>query len=127
MSNQMPELELLLPVHNEADSIENTVREMYAQLSPQVALRFLICEDGSRDNTKEILRNLAESLPMKLILSDARKGYSRAVKDGMKALEAPYLLCLDSDGQCDPKDFAKFWSARTGSEHGPGLASEPRR
>ena len=34
----------------------------------------------------------------------------------MKALEAPYLLCLDSDGQCDPKDFAKFWRARTSSD-----------
>ena len=27
-------------------------------------------------------------------------------------LEADYLLCLDSDGQCDPKDFWAFWDAR---------------
>jgi glycosyltransferase involved in cell wall biosynthesis len=108
-----PELDLLLPVHNEADSIENTVRELYEELSPRVQLRFLICEDGSVDDTKAILRRLSELIPMKLILSDARKGYSRAVKDGMKAVEAPYLLCLDSDGQCDPKDFAMFWSVRT--------------
>jgi len=103
-----PELEVLLPVHNEADSIEGTVRELYDKLSPQVLLRFLICEDGSVDNTKEILCRLSEAIPMRLILSKERKGYSRAVKDGMTALEAPYLLCLDSDGQCDPKDFAKF-------------------
>jgi hypothetical protein len=25
-------------------------------------------------------------------------------------LEAPYVLCLDSDGQCDPADFAEFWA-----------------
>jgi len=116
MPTSSPELELLLPVHNEADSIENTIREIYNELSPQVQLRILICEDGSVDDTKEILRRLSESLPMKLILSDERKGYSRAVKDGMKALEAPYLLCLDSDGQCDPKDFAMFWSVRTQSD-----------
>lgn len=113
MPTANPELELLLPVHNEAGSIENTVRELYNELSPRVQLRFLICEDGSVDDTKEILRRLSQSLPMKLILSVERKGYSRAVKDGMKALEAPYLLCLDSDGQCDPKDFAMFWSVRT--------------
>jgi dolichol-phosphate mannosyltransferase len=111
-----PELEVLLPIHNEADSIEGTVRELYDKLSPQVPLRFLICEDGSVDNTKEILCRLSEAIPMRLILSKERKGYSRAVKDGMKALEAPYLLCLDSDGQCDPKDFAKFWDARTQSD-----------
>ena len=111
-----PELEVLLPVHNEADSIEGTVRELYDKLSPQVLLRFLICEDGSVDNTKEILCRLSEAIPMRLILSKERKGYSRAVKDGMTALEAPYLLCLDSDGQCDPKDFAKFWDVRTQSD-----------
>jgi dolichol-phosphate mannosyltransferase len=112
MQTKQPEVEILLPVHNEADSIEGTVREIYDELSPLVSLRFIICEDGSRDNTKEILRELSKSLPMNLILSEERKGYSRAVKDGMKALEAPYLLCLDSDGQCDPKDFAKFWEVR---------------
>jgi len=110
------ELEILLPVHNEAESIERTIREMYKEISPKVALRFLICEDGSVDNTKEILRRLSESIPMKLIFSEERKGYSRAVKDGMKALEAPYLLALDSDGQCDPKDFASFWNIRTRSD-----------
>jgi dolichol-phosphate mannosyltransferase len=45
-------------------------------------------------------------------MSDERKGYSRAVLDGMKSLEAEYLLVLDSDGQCDPRDFAKFWEVR---------------
>ena len=80
MLTKTPELEVLLPVHNEAESIEGTVQELFDELSPQVALRFLICEDGSRDNTKEILRRMAESLPMSLILSDERKGYSRAVQ-----------------------------------------------
>ena len=45
-------------------------------------------------------------------MSDERKGYSKAVIDGMRSLEADYLLCLDSDGQCDPRDFAKFWEVR---------------
>jgi hypothetical protein len=30
----------------------------------------------------------------------------------MAMTEAPYLLCLDSDGQCDPRDFASFWAVR---------------
>lgn len=116
MLTTSPHLEILLPVHNEAESIEGTVRELYEELSSQVSLRFLICEDGSVDNTKDILRRLSRSIPMHLIISDKRKGYSQAVKDGMKALEAPYLLCLDSDGQCDPKDFAGFWKARSESD-----------
>jgi dolichol-phosphate mannosyltransferase len=106
------ELEILLPVHNEAESIEATIREIYEEVSARLDVGFIICEDGSRDNTKEILRRLAAQLPLRLDLSDARKGYSRAVRDGMHMLEAPYLLCLDSDGQCDPGDLWKFWEVR---------------
>ncbi len=107
-----PELEILLPVHNEGEGIEATIREIYDEIAPKVHMQFIICEDGSRDNTKEVLSRLSESIPTQLIMSDVRKGYSQAVKDGMAVLIAPYLLCLDSDGQCDPKDFWKFWAER---------------
>jgi len=109
----MPEVEVLLPVYNEAESIEGTIREIYRELSSKLTVGFIICEDGSRDNTKEILRRLSEELPLRLNLSDARKGYSQAVREGMEMLEADYLLCLDSDGQCDPKDFWQFWERRS--------------
>jgi glycosyltransferase involved in cell wall biosynthesis len=106
------ECEILLPVHNEGESIEETIRGIYDEISTTANVGFIICEDGSKDNTKPILRRLAEELPMRLNLSDARKGYSKAMCEGMAMLEADYLLCLDSDGQCDPKDFAQFWQAR---------------
>ncbi len=111
-----PELEVLLPVHNEAESIARTVVEIYEELKPFVRVRFMLCEDGSKDNTKQVLRAIANEVPAKLFLSEGRKGYSRAVRDGMMELEAPYLLCLDSDGQCDPKDFRKFWDGRDSAE-----------
>jgi dolichol-phosphate mannosyltransferase len=106
------DVEVLLPVHNEGESIEATIRGIYAELSKVARPGFIICEDGSRDNTKEVLRRLAAELPMRLNLSDARKGYSKAMREGMAMLETDYLLCLDSDGQCDPADFARFWQAR---------------
>ena len=107
-----PELDVLLPIHNEAESIAATVTEIYAELKPFVRVRFILCEDGSRDTTKQVLTELATKVPAVVFLSDDRKGYSRAVRDGMMQQEAPYLLCLDSDGQCDPKDFREFWEIR---------------
>jgi dolichol-phosphate mannosyltransferase len=76
-------------------------------------VQFILCEDSSRDNTQEVLTRVAQDIPAKLLMSAARKGYSRAVRDGMLAMDAPYLLCLDSDGQCDPKGFALFWENRS--------------
>jgi dolichol-phosphate mannosyltransferase len=108
----IPELEVLLPVHNEAESIEATVREFYTELSKLTSVAFIICEDGSHDNTKEILRLLAQEIPMRLNLSGDRRGYSKAVREGMQMLEAEWLLCVDSDGQCAPKDFPAFWKVR---------------
>ena len=114
--NAAPELQILLPIHNEAESIAATVREIYKELSPTVQVEFLLCEDGSKDNTKQVLRDLAKEIPAKLLLSEGRKGYSKAVRDGMMETRAPFLLCLDSDGQCDPKDFHKFWENRDSAD-----------
>ncbi len=107
-----PAIEVLLPAYNEADSIEPIVREIYDELSPYLALQFIITEDGSTDGTKEVLARLSKLYPIKLITSETRKGYGPALIDGMRLLDAPYLLCLDSDGQCDPRDFWRFWQAR---------------
>ncbi len=104
------ELEVLLPVHNEADSIEATLDEIYRVISSVVPMRFILSEDGSTDGTPQLLESLSSRYPIKLITGPERKGYSRAVIDGLKIVEAPYVLCLDSDGQCDPADFPAFWS-----------------
>ena len=45
-----------------------------------------------------------------------RLGDAGAVREGMEMLESDYLLCLDSDGQCDPRDFKSFWEARSSGE-----------
>lgn len=110
------DLEIILPVHNEAESIEQTIREIWTSMPERIRVNFIVCEDGSRDGTKEILRRLAEEIPIRLNLTDARRGYSRAVREGMQMVEADWLLCLDSDGQCDPRDFAKFWPARDAAD-----------
>ena len=54
----VPDIEILLPVHNEAESIGATVREIYDELSPRLKIGFIIYEDGSKDNTRDILTNL---------------------------------------------------------------------
>ena len=67
-----PKLDLAMPVHNEGGAIERTLREWYAELSPAVDLRFVIAEDGSRDNTKEVLRKLEKELPLRLDMAERR-------------------------------------------------------
>lgn len=116
--NKLPafDVEVLLPVHNEGASIERTIRDMHSEISTIAHASFIVCEDGSRDNSQQVLRELSAQLPIRLNLSSDRKGYSRAMREGMDMLEAEYLLCLDSDGQCDPVDFTSFWNIRESAD-----------
>lgn len=107
-----PPVEVLLPIHNEAATIEATLHEICAAVSPVVPMRFLLCEDGSTDSTPGVLERLTAELPIRLLTGKERKGYSRAVVDGFRKIESPWVLFMDSDGQIDPAAFALAWSKR---------------
>ena len=108
--------QILLPVYNEASSIRKTLFDIYEALKDEINFEFIITEDGSTDNTKEILNDLKKQLPMTLISDDKRKYYSLAVLDGIKKASSDFLLIMDSDGQCDPKDIMSFWHRRKESD-----------
>jgi dolichol-phosphate mannosyltransferase len=105
------ELQIVVPVYNEAGNVEEVLRELHGAMRG-LSVEIIVCEDGSTDGTAEVLRRLRGELPLKLILSPERKGYSRAVIDGLGAVTSAHALCIDGDGQCDPRDFPKFWELR---------------
>jgi dolichol-phosphate mannosyltransferase len=107
----LPDLQIILPVYNEARNIEEIVRELHRELQ-ELRIEIIVCEDGSTDGTPDIIRQLQGGLPLRLISGPRRKGYSRAVLDGLEVVDSAYVLCIDGDGQCDPKDFWKFWDLR---------------
>jgi glycosyltransferase involved in cell wall biosynthesis len=111
-------IDVVLPVHNEGASIGATLREFHQKVAVEagIPLRFVICEDGSSDDTVPVLQKLARELPIKLISDPVRKGYSRAVIDGLRATESDWVVCIDSDGQCDPSDFVQLAAARPGHD-----------
>jgi dolichol-phosphate mannosyltransferase len=106
------ELQIVMPVHNEAKVIGTTLKEWYDVLSPSVNVQFVLTEDGSQDGTQQVLTQLATQYPVVLDMSDKRRGYTGAMIAGMRLSTAPYVLAVDADGQFDPKDFKKFWEKR---------------
>ena len=106
------ELEILLPVYNEVEYIEKLLKGIHKAIKKKINYRFLVCEDGSSDGTKELLKQLRKKYNLKLISKKKRKGFSKAVQDGIKNANADYLLMMDSDGQCDFKNILKLWKYR---------------
>jgi dolichol-phosphate mannosyltransferase len=118
-------IDVVLPVHNEGASIAATLKEFHSVVAGthQIPIRFVICEDGSSDDTVPVLKALANELPIKLISDPVRKGYSRAVIDGLRATDADWVVCIDSDGQCDPADFPNLVAARADNDMVVGYRS----
>ena len=109
-------LQILMPVHNEANNIGKQITKISNILKKKIKFTFLICEDGSDDGTLEILKKLQRKFKIKVISKKKKQGYSIAVMSGIKRASGDYLLIMDSDGQCDQRQIFKFWKARNESD-----------
>ena len=94
-------ISIVLPVHNEFDNLQTLLEEWDSELKNISAIKheFVIVEDGSTDGTKELIIKLQNKYPIKNLSSDQKRGYSKAVLDGIKASSGKYILCTDSDNQ----------------------------
>jgi len=120
-------ISVVFPVHNESFIIEQTLRNYVAELQERVAdVEFIVAEDGSVDDTKAILERLAKELPLRLFLSDERKGYQQALKDAVVHATRPWLFIVDSDYQFAAIDFWRLEPRRADSDVILGVKS-PRR
>jgi glycosyltransferase involved in cell wall biosynthesis len=113
MPSRSERVDIVLPVHNEAGSIAAVLREFHEVVAQTtgIPLRFVVSEDCSRDNTVAILQALAAELPILLLSSTERRGYSGGAIAGLRAATADVVSFIDSDGQCDPRDFARLHAA----------------
>jgi glycosyltransferase involved in cell wall biosynthesis len=107
------EIAVLMPIHNEAETIEQSVTEFYDEVNPKMPLELVLSEDGSTDDTENVIERMSEKIPLKAVLSTSRKGYAGGIKDGLKLVTSKYVLITDSDGQHDPRDFWKIWNLRS--------------
>lgn len=70
------------------------------------ASEVIAVDDGSRDQTLEILREIAATWPALRILALARNsGQAAALYTAMRAARAPILITMDGDGQNVPADI----------------------
>jgi len=106
------QVSILLPAHNEVNTIQGTVSEFYNEIGTKIPVEVIVSEDGSTDGTKEALMELSKKLPIKLVLGTERKGYMKGVKDGLKLIDSDFVFFSDSDGQHIPSDFWKLYEKR---------------
>lgn len=111
------DLAVIMPVYNEEESVARVIHEWIPVLDKTVnSYRILALDDGSKDGTLNLLRALAERYPGKIeVHTHANRGHGQTCVVGYQkaaAAQVPWVLQIDSDGQCDPRYFPDFWRAR---------------
>jgi glycosyltransferase involved in cell wall biosynthesis len=112
----MQKLTVVVPAYNESSSL----REFHARLSavfdkldPDLAGDVLYVDDGSRDDTWEVIRSLHEADPRAAGLKLSRNfGKEHAMTAGLDHADADAVIVIDADLQDPPElipEFVKRW------------------
>ena len=109
---KMSKIYFVMPAYNEAENIETTIKQWYPVVEKTGEdCRLVIANDGSKDNTFEIMKSLQSQYPQFIPLNKPNSGhgptvlylYRYAIKNG-----ADFIFQTDSDGQTNPDEFEGF-------------------
>jgi dolichol-phosphate mannosyltransferase len=105
-----PEISLVIPVFDEAESLAPLAAEIRAALSPLGrSYEVLFVDDGSTDGSAAVLRELAGADPAVRVLRRRRNaGQSAALGAGFRFARGAVVVTLDADLQNDPADIPRL-------------------
>ncbi len=101
-----PMASILVPCHNEAENIRETIDALLAQRYPRFEI--IAVNDGSDDDTGPRLDALAAQYPqVRAVHLDRNLGKANALRMGALAARSEYLVCIDGDALLD--EYACHW------------------
>ena len=109
--NASPDIALLtvvVPVYNEAENLP-VFGPALIEFCRTRGWNIIFVNDGSCDQTMEILNSLAAPPDVRVIHHKVNRGYGGALKTGLRQTTTPFLVTMDGDGQHDPQDAEKLF------------------
>lgn len=109
----MNTVDIIVPCYNEADGLElfyfKTLEAVETLQNHGYEFRFIFVNDGSRDNTLQVMTKLAHSFPRISYLSFSRNfGKEAAMYAGLQASTGDYVIIMDADLQHPPELIPKM-------------------
>jgi len=105
-----PYLSVIIPVYNEADLLPSTLIDVDRYLrKANFEYELLILNDGSKDNTVEIIRNFEPIIQkMRFINNDIHRGRGYVIRQGLKEAEGIFRLLMDADNSINIDHFSQM-------------------
>ena len=95
-------LSVIIPTYNEEKTIEKILARVQAT---GLVDEIVVVDDGSVDNTRNILKNLDGTDNLRVILHERNQGKGAAVVTGIQQAGGDVLLIQDADLEYDPRDY----------------------
>ncbi|MDE1976449.1 MAG: glycosyltransferase family 2 protein [Elusimicrobia bacterium] len=100
-------LSVIVPVYNEEESLRPFVEELSEVLSkiPQ-SWEAILIDDGSKDGSYAAIQEICRRFPgFKAVRLGRNAGQTAALSAGIDRARGELIVCLDADGQNDPRDI----------------------
>jgi glycosyltransferase involved in cell wall biosynthesis len=118
-------LSLVIPCYNEAANLP-LLLERCKELAVRPYVEVVLVDNGSTDNTAEILQNLLPKYPgCRSIRVEKNRGYGFGIVSGLRAAEGQILGWTHADMQTDPQDV--FLGLGLFEKHGDDIFVKGRR
>lgn len=104
-----PSLTIIIPAFNEAENLKIILPELISFVK-QRQWKIIITNDGSKDETRSVLREFNEEKLLSVVHHKLNKGYGAAIKSAIQASDTDYVITIDADGQHRIEDVDKLYT-----------------
>ncbi len=107
---------IIIPAYNESARVGATLDKVLAHVAERGwDAEIIVVDDGSRDNTVEIIRGYAEKNPrLRLLQNPGNRGKGYSVRNGMLHAQGEVLLFSDADLSSPIEEADKLFGAIAG-------------